>query len=59
MRHIKLKTLRVGGKASDAKIGLKPAEKPSGCVIWIVVTPDLHFDHFLWFRRPILVRRSR
>ena len=49
VRHIQLKTLRVGGKASDAKIGLKLMEKPSGCVIWIVVTPDLHFDHFLWF----------
>src|SRR3546814_5036860 len=24
-------------------------EKPSGCVLWIVVTPDLVFDHYLWF----------
>jgi len=49
VRHIQLKTLIVGGKAGEVKISLRLMEKPSGCVIWIVVTKDLRFDHFLWF----------
>jgi hypothetical protein len=52
VRHIQLKILRVGGRVSNAKIALKLMEKPSGCVIWIVVTQDLQFDHFLWFGAP-------
>jgi len=49
VRHIQLKAVLAGGKAAKTKIGLSLLEKPSGCVIWIVVTPDLEFDHFLWF----------
>lgn len=49
VRHIQLKTLLAGGKASYAKIGLKLMEKPSGCVIWIVVSQNLQFERFLWF----------
>lgn len=48
-RHIQFKTKMVGGKTDEVKISLKLMEKPSGCVIWIVVTPDLLFDHYLWF----------
>jgi hypothetical protein len=48
-RHIQLKTLTVGGRASEVKIGLALAEKPSGCVIWIVVTPGLEAQSYLWF----------
>jgi hypothetical protein len=48
-RHIQFKTKIVGGKTDEVKISLKLMEKPSGCVIWIVVTPDLLFDHYLWF----------
>lgn len=49
VRHIQFKSTVVGGKAANVKVSLKLAEKPSGCVIWIIVTPDLGFDHFLWF----------
>lgn len=49
VRHIQFKTMRAGGKASSVKISLKLAEKPSGCVVWIVVTHDLTFEHFRWF----------
>lgn len=49
VRHVQFKTMIVGGKAANVKISLKLGEKPSGCVIWIVVTPSLGFDHFLWF----------
>jgi hypothetical protein len=49
VRHIQLKCLKAGGKADHVKVGLKLAEKPSGCVIWIVLTDELRFHHFLWF----------
>jgi len=52
VRHIQLKTVKVGGKASSVKISLKLTEKPSGCVIWIVVDADLNLDSFLWFGGP-------
>ena len=49
IRHIQLKTLTVGGKAAGVSIGLKLAARPSGCVIWIVVTSDLEIESYLWF----------
>ncbi len=49
VRHIQFKSMVAGGRAANVKVSLKLAEKPSGCVIWIIVTPDLGFDHFLWF----------
>jgi hypothetical protein len=49
VRHIQFKSTVVDGRAANVKVNLKLAEKPSGCVIWIIVTPDLGFDHFLWF----------
>src|SRR3984885_10705828 len=39
VRHIQFKTVTVDGKADNIKVSLKLVEKPSGCVIWIVVTP--------------------
>lgn len=48
-RHIQLKTKTVGGKTDAVRINVKLMDKPSGCVLWIVVTPDLVFDHYLWF----------
>src|SRR3954452_20974615 len=41
VRHIQFKTVLVDGKAASTKISLKLLEKPSGCVIWIVVTQAL------------------
>ena len=49
IRHIQFKSVMVTGKAARTSISMKLQEKPSGCVIWIVVTPELHFDHYLWF----------
>lgn len=49
VRHIQFKTTIVGGKATSTKISLKLLEKPSGCVVWIVVTPKLELGPYLWF----------
>jgi hypothetical protein len=49
VRHIQFKTVMVDGKAANTKISLKLMEKPSGCVIWIIVTPELHLQSYLWF----------
>jgi hypothetical protein len=49
VRHIQLKTVMVGGKARDTKISVKLGGKPSGCVIWIILTPELHLQSYLWF----------
>lgn len=49
IRHIQFKSVMAAGKAARTSISLKLAEKPSGCVIWIVVTPSLDMDCFLWF----------
>lgn len=48
-RYIQFKTKTLGGSADEVKINLKLMDKPSGCVLWIVVTPDLLLDHYLWF----------
>jgi hypothetical protein len=50
VRHIQLKTMKLGGKADDIKVSLKLMKKPSGCVVWIVVDPTtLNMESFLWF----------
>ena len=50
VRHIQLKTMKLGGKADDVKVGLTLMRKPSGCVVWIVVDPaTLNMELFLWF----------
>ena len=49
VRHIQFKTITVGGKAASVKVSTKLADKPSGCVIWIVITPKLELQSFLWF----------
>jgi hypothetical protein len=49
VRHIQFKTVMAGGKAANTKVSLKLMEKPSGCVIWIVLTPELHLQSFRWF----------
>jgi hypothetical protein len=49
VRHIQFKTSMVRGKAASIKASLKLMEKPSGCIIWIIVTPELDLDSYLWF----------
>lgn len=48
-RHIQFKSVTMDGKADRTSISLKLMEKPSGCVIWIVVTPKLDTHSYLWF----------
>jgi hypothetical protein len=49
VRHVQLKSSRLGGKTREIKVGIALASKPSACVLWAVVTDDLKLDHFLWF----------
>ncbi len=35
IRHIQLKTAKIGSTTKNQKIHIKLAEKPSGCVVWI------------------------
>tara|TARA_R110002073_G_scaffold195042_4_gene354148 strand:- start:822 stop:1301 length:480 start_codon:yes stop_codon:yes gene_type:complete len=51
-RHVQLKTIVEGGRAAHVSIGLRLAAKPSGCVLWIVVTEDLDIAHYRWFGGP-------
>jgi len=52
VRHIQFKTVTLDGKASHTSVNLKLTEKPSGCVIWIVITPQLDLHSFLWLGGP-------
>lgn len=49
IRHIQFKTMMEGGRTASTKIGIKLMEKPSGCVIWIVIDSNLNLRSFLWF----------
>jgi hypothetical protein len=49
VRHIQFKSSLVASSTAEQSISMRLAEKPSGCVIWVVVHPDLSFSHFLWF----------
>ncbi|MFM0077164.1 hypothetical protein PQQ86_39125 [Paraburkholderia sediminicola] len=49
VRHIQLKVSVEGGKRASVTASLKLMEKPSGCILWIVVAEDLEFRSFLWY----------
>ncbi|MFK0684901.1 hypothetical protein SD208_11330 [Ochrobactrum sp. BD67] len=48
IRHIQFKTMGVEATTKETTISMKLLEKPSGCVIWIVVTRDLQLVSYLW-----------
>jgi hypothetical protein len=48
VRHIQFKT-GTSQKPGPVSVSQSLAEKPSGCVIWIRVTPDLAMGPFFWF----------
>jgi hypothetical protein len=48
VRHIQLKASRVGGKRASANINVALAQKPSGCVVWIMVDDALNLGPFHW-----------
>ncbi len=37
IRHIQLKTSKFGGKTSGQKVNVRLANKPSGCIVWILL----------------------
>ena len=49
VRHIQFKSSLARSRTTEQSISLKLAEKPSGCVLWVVVDPALAISHFLWF----------
>jgi hypothetical protein len=49
VRHIQFKTVLENGKATRVSVAVKLMEKPSGCVIWIVVSENLDLISFRWF----------
>jgi len=50
VRHVQLKTSRLGAKRAGVDIQLKLAHKPGGCVIWLFFDPvTLKFSSYLWF----------
>jgi hypothetical protein len=46
VRHIQFKTGQK--KPRNVTVALQLADKPSGCVVWITVTPDLDLGPFYW-----------
>ena len=48
MRHVQLKTGTAQGPP-DVSISRSLGNKPSGCVVWIHVTPNLDMGPFFWF----------
>lgn len=49
VRHIQLKTAIASGKAARVNISLRLAEKPSGCVVWMMLDEDLTIKSYRWF----------
>jgi hypothetical protein len=49
VRHIQFKSVMEGGKAANVKVSLALLEKPSGCVLWIVLSPKLELKSYRWF----------
>lgn len=50
LRHVQLKAMRADGRRADVNIHTALADKPSGCVIWMLVDPaTLTASAFLWF----------
>jgi hypothetical protein len=49
VRHIQFKSVMEDGKAANVKVSLKLMEKPSGCVLWIVLSRKLELKSYRWF----------
>jgi hypothetical protein len=50
VRHIQLKSSFSASTVARQNVSLKLAQKPSGCVVWVVVDRDtLNLGPFLWF----------
>lgn len=49
VRHIQLKSRLNTSSTREVSVGLRLAERPSGCVIWMIVKDNLEFEDFLFF----------
>ena len=49
VRHVQLKAVVKGGRTSSVNVSMNLSAKPSGCVLCIVVTPDLDICGYRWF----------
>jgi hypothetical protein len=52
IRHIQLKASIKGGRRRAVDVNMNLADKPSGCVVWIVVDDGLSPDHYRWLGNP-------
>lgn len=53
LRHIQLKAMIAGGARGDVGVNIRPATKPSGCVVWMNYDPaTLMIGPFMWFGGP-------
>lgn len=48
VRHVQFKT-GSSAKPGDVSVSMALASKPSGCVLWIKVSPELDMGPFFWF----------
>lgn len=51
VRHIQLKSRLSSATSRSVSVGLRLTQRPSGCVIWMVVSETLEFEKFLYFGR--------
>ncbi len=52
-RHVQLKSSFVGAKTARQTVNTRLADKPSGCVVWILFDPEtFELAAFLWFGAP-------
>lgn len=50
VRHIQLKASHIASSTASQKVHVKLADKPSGCMVWIIFDEDLlTFKHFLFY----------
>jgi hypothetical protein len=50
IRHIQLKTSKFGAKTSGQKVNVRLANKPSGCIVWIMFDKEtLELKSFYFF----------
>ena len=40
IRHVQLKASKAGGRTATQNVNVALADKPGGCVVWIVVEPE-------------------
>jgi hypothetical protein len=49
VRHIQFKISKVDGKRRSITASVKLMDKPSGCILWLFVDPDLNIKSYRWY----------